>query len=171
VEVARDYDDAEKRTIARMVGVAALKFGDLSNQPSTNYVFDLDRFASFEGKTGPYLLYAAVRIKSILRKAAEQGLTVGPVHAPGSRPERDLQLKLAMFPDQLRTAFDQRAPHYLCDYAYELASLYSGFYRDHHILREEDPARQASWLGLSRLTLEVLERVTDVLGIEVPERM
>ena len=171
VNVARDYDDDEKQQIARMVGVAALKFGDLSNQPTTDYIFDLDRFASFEGKTGPYLLYAAVRIKSILRRAAEEKLEAGAIIAPESQAERDLLLKLAGLPDQLQTAFDMRAPHYLCDYAYELASLFSGFYRDHHILRESDAARQSSWLQLSRLTLETIERVTGILGIDVPERM
>ncbi len=171
VDVARDYDGTEKERIARMVGVAALKFGDLSNQPAKDYIFDLDRFASFEGKTGPYLLYTAVRIKSILRKAAEQGCTVGPIAAPESAGERDVLLKLAALPDQLQTAWEQRAPHFLCDYVYELSSLFSGFYRDHHILRESDPARQASWLELSRTTLAAIELVTGILGIEIPDRM
>ena len=171
VEVGRDYDQSEKQQIARMVGVAALKFGDLSNQPAKDYVFDLDRFASFEGKTGPYLLYTAVRIKSILRKAEEQGLPVGPILPAESDAERNVLLKIAMLPDQLQTALDQRAPHFLCDYVYEVSSLFSGFYRDHHILRESDPARQASWLELSRLTLRVIELVTGILGIDVPQRM
>lgn len=171
VEVGRDYDAEEKRQIARMVGVAALKFGDLSNQPSKDYVFDLDRFASFEGKTGPYLLYAAVRIKSILRKAQDAGLAPGPFVPPESDAERAVLLKLAALPDQLQAAMDQRAPHYLCDYVYDLSSLFSGFYRDHHILSESDPARQASWLELSRMILEAIERITWILGIDVPERM
>ena len=171
VNVARDYGDEEKQLIARMVGVAALKFGDLSNQPTTDYVFDLDRFASFEGKTGPYLLYAAVRIKSILRRAADENLSPGAIVPPASETERDLMLKLTALPDQLVTAFEQRAPHYLCDYAYDLASLFSGFYRDHHILREPDAARQASWLELARLTLQAMKLVTGILGIDIPDRM
>ena len=171
VEVARDYDLEEKKRIARSVGVAALKFGDLMNQPSKDYVFDLDRFASFEGKTGPYLLYTAVRIKSILRKASDQNLTIGPLVAPSSNNERSLLLKLAALPDQLKTAYEQRAPHFLCDYVYDLSSVFSAFYRDHHILREGDAARQASWLELSRMSLSVIELVTGILGIDVPDRM
>jgi arginyl-tRNA synthetase len=170
-EVASDYPDEEKREIARKVGVAALKFGDLMNQPSKDYVFDLDRFASFEGKTGPYLLYNAVRIKSILRKASEQGLTVGPLVSPASAVERSLFERLAAFPDQIESAFTQRAPHFLCEYGYTLANEFAGFYRDHHILRETDPARRSSWLELSRIVLRAIEIVTDLLGIELPERM
>lgn len=171
VEVAGDYAEEEKRRIARMVGVAALKFGDLLNQPSKDYVFDLDRFASFEGKTGPYLLYTAVRIKSILRKAKEQELSNGPLVPPSTDGERAVLLKLAALPDQVRAAFDQRAPHFLCDYVYDLSSAFAGFYRDHHILREADPARQASWLELCRLSLSAIEIVTGILGIEIPDRM
>jgi len=170
-EVAENYSQEEKQGIARAIGVSALKFGDLMNQPSKDYVFDLDRFASFEGKTGPYLLYTAVRIKSILRKANEQGLSVGPLIPPMSDNERSILLKLAALPDQLSNAFSQRAPHYLCDYAYDLSSAYSAFYRDHHILSEEDKKRQASWLELSRLSLSAVELVTNLLGIELPERM
>lgn len=171
VEVARAYDEQERREIARMVGVAALKFGDLANQPATDYILDLDRFASFEGKTGPYLLYAAVRIKSILRKAAERGLGAGSLLPAQSDAERSVMLTLAQLPDRLARAFDQRAPNQLCDYAYELASQFSAFYRDHHILNETDAARRASWLGLADATLRALELVVHTLGFEIPERM
>jgi arginyl-tRNA synthetase len=170
-ELARDYDQDEKSEIARMVGVAALKFADLMNHPATDYVFDLDRFSSFDGRTGPYLLYTAVRIKSILRKAAEQGLEPGVLLPPASDVERAVLLKIAELPTMLKTAFALRAPHYLCDYTYTLASLFTRFYHDHHILREPDAARQASWLELSRISLTVLAQVLDLLGIEIPERM
>ena len=170
-EVAESYTPDEKQNIARMVGVAALKFGDLMNQPSKDYVFDLDRFASFEGKTGPYLLYTAVRIKSILRKASDQNLTIGPLADPTSDVERSVLLKLAALPDQLYAAHQQRAPHFLCDFVYDLSSSFSSFYRDHHILSEEDPTIQASWLGLAKLVLSTVELVADLLGIEIPDRM
>ena len=171
VQIGRDYDPDETEAIARMVGVAALKFGDLANQPSTDYVFDLDRFAAFEGKTGPYLLYAAVRIKSILRNAGTRVKSNERILPAMDDSVRQLQIKLLMYPDQMRTAWEKRAPHFLCDYAHELASLYSAFYREHHILTESDPARKASWLRLSETTLEVLDRVCDSLGIEIPDRM
>jgi arginyl-tRNA synthetase len=171
VKLAQEDDPAKRLEIARTVGVAALKFADLSNHPAKNYIFDLDRFASFEGRTGPYLLYTAVRINSILRKAAEQGLEPGPLLLPGSDIERAILLKLAELPDLLNLAFEKRAPNYLCDYAYNLASSFSSFYHEHHILREENEAQRASWLELSRVSLAVLELVLDLLGIEIPERM
>jgi len=170
-ELARDYADAEKVEIARIVGVATLKFADLMNHPTKDYVFDLDRFVSFDGCTGPYLLYTAVRIKSILRKAAERGIASGAILPPASAVEREVFLKLAELPSLLSFAFDSRAPNYLCDYAYTLASLFTRFYHDHHILREPDAALRASWLELARLLLAVLELVLDLLGMEVPERM
>lgn len=169
--VAQDYTAAQKDEIARVVGVAALKYGDLMNQPAKDYVFDLDKFASFEGKTGPYLLYTAVRIKSILRNVADGKLQAGPLIPPASDVERNLLLKIAAFPDQLTAAFSQRGPHLLCDYIYDLASGFSSFYRDHHILRESDSARQSSWITLAGLSLQAIELVTHLLGIELPERM
>lgn len=165
------YSDEESAEIARMVGLAALKFGDLVNHRTGNYVFDLDRFSSFEGRTGPYLLYAAVRNRSILRKAATQGLEPGPILAPAGPEERELQLKLLDFEDTLHFTFDQRAPNHLCEYAYTLATAFNRFYAAHHILNEPDPEQQASWLGLARLTVAVLEKGLDLLGISVPERM
>ena len=170
-ELARDYADAEKSEIARIIGVATLKFADLLNHPTKDYIFDLDRFVSFDGCTGPYLLYTAVRIKSILRKAAERGVAPGAILPPASAVEREVFLKLAELPTLLSFAFESRAPNYLCDYAYTLAALFTRFYHDHHILREPDAARQASWLELARFLLAVLELVLDLLGIAVPERM
>ena len=170
-DIAKEYDEHERQEIARIIGVATLKFADLMNHYTTDYIFDLDRFASFDGRTGPYLLYTAVRIKSILRKAAEQGLQPGNILPPVSQVERDVFLKLAEFPNALDLAFENYAPNYLCDYAYTLASLFTTFYHEHHILREEQPERQASWLGLAQVSLAMLEQVLQLLGIEVPERM
>lgn len=169
--LAEDYPTEERNQIARQVGLAALKFGDLSNHRASNYVFDLDRFASFEGKTGPYLQYTAVRIKSILRKAIEQGLEPGGIIPAKVAAERDLMLYLSRLPETVERAFELRAPNHLAEYAYELSSHFNRFYEACHILSEEDPARQASWLTLVEVTLRQLELVLGLLGIEVPERM
>ncbi len=170
-EIAQDYPEEERETIARQVGLGALKFGDLSNHRTSNYIFDLDRFTSFEGKTGPYLQYVAVRIKSILRRAADAGLAPGPIVAPTVDQERGLMLRLLRLPEVIGRAADLRAPNVLAEYAYEVATDFNRFYEACHILREEDPARQASWLSLVAMTLDVMTLLLDTLGIEVPERM
>ncbi|MBA2589603.1 MAG: arginine--tRNA ligase [Alphaproteobacteria bacterium] len=168
--IAADFSAEERAEIARMVGIAAIKFADLSNHRTTDYIFDLERFSKFEGKTGPYLQYAAVRIQSILRKAKEQGMEVGipAVHSP---EERKLVLQLLSLGDTLAAAEDKRAPNMLCEYAFELAQNFSRFYGEHHILSEPDAALRASRLGLCALVLAVLTRGLGLLGIEVPERM
>jgi arginyl-tRNA synthetase len=169
--VARDYPPDEVERIAHRVGVATLKYADLSNHRAKDYVFDLDRFSAFEGRTGPYLLYTAVRTRSILRKAAEAGLAPGPLLPPGGDAERGVMLVASRLPDVLAAAFEHRAPNILCEYAYELATAFTRFYQEHHILSEADAARQASWLGLCDLTVRILLQVLDLLGIGVPERM
>jgi arginyl-tRNA synthetase len=168
---AQSYDEAEREQIARMVAMAALKFGDLVNHRSTDYVFDLDRFTSFEGRTGPYLLYAAVRIKSILRRAAEMGLRPGAILPPAGPEERELMVKLVQLPDVIEFSVETRAPNHVADYVYNLAILFNRFYREYHILSEPDPARQQSWLALAAYTLAQLELGLNLLGIDVPERM
>lgn len=168
--IAHDIPEAERGEIARKVGIATIKFADLSNHRTTDYVFDLDRFSKFEGKTGPYLQYAAVRIQSILRKAAEQGVAAA-APAVRSPEERRLILQLLALGDVMAGAEDKRAPNMLCEYAFELAQSFSRFYSEHHILSEPDPALRAARLGLCALVLAVLTRVLDLLGIEVPERM
>lgn len=170
-DIAKDYGREEKADIAHAVGIATLKYADLMNHHTKNYVFDLDRFASFEGATGPYLLYTAVRIKSILRKASEQGLAPGSMIPPDNQVERDIYLKLAELPELLSGAFENRAPNHLCEYAYNMASQFNSFYHNHHILREQDASRQASWLTLAKTSLSALELILDLLAIEVPERM
>lgn len=171
VEVAKDCGEAEKAEIARAVGVATLKFADLTSHRTKDYIFDLDRFSSFDGRTGPYLLYTAVRIKSILREAAAHDLESGPILPPASDIERKMMLKVAELPEMLALAFDTRAPNHLCEYAYDLAALLNRFYHEHHVLSESSAPQQASWLGLLRLSLSALELILDILGINVPERM
>lgn len=169
--IADDYPEDEQEDIARKVGLAALKFGDLSNHRMSNYVFDIDRFSAFEGKTGPYLQYSAVRIKSILRRAADAGLVAGPVVAPSVDAERALMLRLVRLPEILERAADLRGPNVIAEYAYDVATDFSRFYEHCHILNEPDRLRQASWLTLVDTTLRTLVLLLDLLGIEVPERM
>lgn len=169
--IAADYPPEERADIAHKVGVAALKFGDLIANRTSDYVFDLDRFSSFEGKTGPYLQYAAVRIRSLLTRASEQGLEPGPIRPPSTDQERALMLGLLSLPEVVQRAADLRAPNHLAEYAYDLAGRFNRFYDVCHVLSEEDAARQAGWLSLVRLTLDTMIVVLDLLGIEVPDRM
>jgi arginyl-tRNA synthetase len=167
--VAAGLPEDERKDIAEKVGVATLKFADLSNTRIKDYVFDVDRFSSFEGRTGPYLLYTAVRAKSILRNAADGA--VGPLIAPRDEVERNILLLLSLYRDRVLVAFANRAPNEIADYAYELAAAFARFYHEHHILSEEDAAVRASWLELVRRVLETLTSALDLLGISVPERM
>jgi arginyl-tRNA synthetase len=169
-ELGADVSEDERRDIAHKVAVAAIKFADLSNARTTNYVFDLDRFISFEGKTGPYLLYAAVRIKSLARRAEAQGVKPGPI-AVELDAERALVLALDGFGDALHGSYDKRMPHILCDHAYTLAQAFSGFYAAAPVLAESDAVKQASRLALALATLRQLECVLYLIGIETPERM
>jgi arginyl-tRNA synthetase len=169
--LAADYSADERAATAKMVGIATLKFADLSNQRQTDYVFDLSRFSKFEGKTGPYLQYAAVRIQSILRRADPKDLHPNERRVLTGPAERGLILQLLGLHDAMALAEARRAPNVLCDYVFTLAQAFSRFYSEHHILSEKDDVLRATWLGLSGLTLAVLTKVLDLLGIEVPPRM
>jgi len=169
-ELGADVSEVERNDIAHKVAVAAIKFSDLSNVRTTNYIFDLDRFISFEGKTGPYLLYAAVRVKSLARRAEAEGVKPGPI-AIELDAERALVLALDGFNDALRGAYDKRMPHILCEHAYALAQAFSGFYAAAPVLVESDPVKKASRLGLALATLKQLELVLGLIGIDIPERM
>lgn len=155
---------------AHKVGVAALKFADLQNFRGTSYVFDLDRFTSFEGKTGPYLLYQSVRIKSVLRKAAEAGASAGEIIV-GEQAERDLAMLLDAFEGALQEAYDKKAPNFVAEHAYKLAQSFSKFYAACPIMSADSDALRASRLALAETTLRQLELALDLLGIEAPERM
>ncbi|WP_374579233.1 arginine--tRNA ligase [Phenylobacterium sp.] len=164
-----ELDPAAFEDTAHRVAVAALKFADLQNFRGTSYVFDLDRFSSFEGKTGPYLLYQAVRIKSVLRKAADEGAAGGEI-VVSEAAERDLVLLLDAFDQALADAYDKKAPNFVAEHAYKLAQAFSKFYAACPIL-SASPELKASRLALAQTTLRQLEAALDLLGIEAPERM
>jgi arginyl-tRNA synthetase len=165
-----DLPEAEFEAIAHKVAVAALKFADLSNSRTTSYVFDLDRFMSFEGKTGPYLLYQAVRIKSLLRKGADQGVMAGPIVIVEAA-ERDLALTLDAFSQAVTEAYDKRMPHVIAEHAYRLAQGFSKFYAACPVLIAPDEATRGSRMALSKAALDQLETALTLLGIDTPERM
>jgi len=165
-----DYGEDEKIDIAHKVGVSALKFADLSNNPIANYVFDLDRFSRFEGKTGPYLLYAAVRVKSLLRKAREQN-DVPDAILPPEPGERDLMLALGQMPDAIQAAYDDLAPNKIADFAFGLAQTFSAYYANFHVLSETNAALRHSRLAMAELVMKELELCLELLGIATPERM
>ena len=164
-------EEAEKT--AQMVALAALKYGDLSNQASKDYIFDIDKFISFEGDTGPYILYTIVRIKSILAKYAEKGgdLSKVELQAATGEAEKQLQMQLVTFNTMLENAAEEYAPHKVCAYIYDLANAFNHFYHENRILAEEDAVKQQGWLALLILTRDVLETCIDVLGFDAPEKM
>lgn len=167
----REMPEEEIRQIAAKVGLAAIKYGDLSNQPSKDYVFDIERFTSFEGNTGPYILYTMVRIKSILAKCEEkQGELNGTAYAP-SAEETALKLQAAKFNDTVEHAAAELAPNKICQYLYELSNAFNSFYHGSRILAEKNEKKKASWIALITLTLRILENGIELLGFEAPERM
>lgn len=169
--MAQGSSEEDLAEMARQVGVAALKFADLSNPRTSDYIFDLDRFTSFEGKTGPYLLYARARIRSVLAKAAKAGAGKGGSVELAEPAERDLALALIGFGDVLRDTYEKRLPHILCDHAFQLAQAFSKFYASCRIADEEDTALRASRITLAETVGAQLVLIFDLLGIEAPERM
>nr|MBP3598447.1 arginine--tRNA ligase [Eubacterium sp.] len=173
----REYEEAEAREIAEKVGLAAIKYGDLSNQASKDYIFDLDRFTSFEGNTGPYIMYTIVRIKSLLTKYQQAGGTVvatgepDKLLAPANESETGLYLTLSKFADMMENAYNEKAPHKICQFIYELSESFNHFYHDNQILGNEDEARKASYIQLLVLVKNVLEQCIDLLGLSAPDRM
>ncbi len=174
----RSVKDTDARGTAQTVGLAAIKYGDLSNQATKDYIFDVDRFTSFEGNTGPYILYTIVRIKSILTRYKEDHpdtdlSNVNPdcILPPAGPSEKALMLSLAGFGPAVENACEERAPHRLCAYIYEVSNALNSFYHETRILTEEDPARKNSYIQLLLLTRKVLETGIDLLGFAAPERM
>ena len=163
----------EAKQTAKLIGMAAIKYGDLSNQASKDYVFDVDRFTSFEGNTGPYILYTIVRIKSILNKYQSQGNSLDglKVQEAYADCEKALMLEAAKYNDVMANAFQDLAPHKICAYIYDLANAFNRFYHETKILAEEDAGKQKSYIALLKVTKDVLEACIDVLGFEAPERM
>lgn len=170
---SQTMDDEEMRETAAKIALSAVKYGDLSNQASKDYIFDVDRFTSFEGNTGPYILYTIVRIKSILNKYAKAGHTTDGIRiaAAHSDSEKALQLELAKFNGVIETAFAELAPHRICAYIYDLANALNHFYHETKILSEPDEALQQSYIALLILTRGILETCIDVLGFSAPDRM
>ena len=169
----RTVEEAEAKATAKVVALSAVKYGDLSNQASKEYIFDIDRFTSFEGNTGPYILYTIVRIKSILNKYKEAGKEAGtaailPAH---SESEKALMLELTRFNAMMENAYEETAPHKVCSYIYDLANALNHFYHETKIMAEEDEAVQASYVRLLTLTRRTLEVCIDVLGFSAPDRM
>ena len=170
-DLAAEYPEQERAQIARLVGLAAVKYGDLQNHRASDYIFDLDRFVSFEGRTGPYLLYSAVRMQSVLRKAEDLGLKPGEILPAAGDYDRNLMLALLRLPEVVSRAAEHRAPNHVALYAYELAAEFSRFYEHCRILDEDDAAQQAAWLGLVQLTQRQIGFLLDLLVLQVPERM
>ncbi|MGN0335383.1 MAG: arginine--tRNA ligase [Lachnospiraceae bacterium] len=169
----REMSEEEARNTAKIVGLSAVKYGDLSNQASKDYIFDIDRFTSFEGDTGPYILYTIVRMKSILAKytdarGAVSSLKIGEA---SNESEKALMLELTKFNAMVEAAYEETAPHRVCAFIYDLANAFNRFYHETKIMTEEDPEKQSSYIALLILTKKVLETCIDLLGFEAPERM
>lgn len=171
----REMEEKEARNIAQIVGLAALKYADLSNQASKDYVFDVDRFTSFEGNTGPYILYTIVRIKSILSKYMEMSgkkeVATGTILSPEKESELALMLEVTKFSHMIATVASENAPHKICQYVYDLANAFNRFYHENKILVCEDEEQKASWISLIALVSGILTTCIDLLGFEAPERM
>ena len=169
----RTMSEEEARKTAQMVALSAMKYGDLSNQAAKDYVFDVERFISFEGNTGPYNLYTIVRIKSILAKYAESGKDAAKckMKKPQTQSEKALMLEVAKFNNVIETAFEELAPHKICAYIYDLSNAFNRFYHETKILSEENEDRKAGFIALLLITKRALEACIDMLGFEAPERM
>lgn len=170
----RNMDEHEAREIAAKIGLSALKYGDLSNQASKDYVFDVDRFISFEGNTGPYILYVIVRIKSVLAKYKEMGGDIKKsmkILPAAGKSETDIYLCLSKFQDCIMSAYKDNAPHKICQYIYELSNAFNSFYHDNKILSEENEERKESFLALLVLVKDILEQCIELLGFDAPEKM
>ena len=168
-EKTKSLSTEEKEKIANAVGISALKFADLINPRMTDYIFNLDKFVSFEGKTGPYILYTAVRIKSLLKNITEDFYNNDIIIY--NKYDKDLSLKLLDFQNIIDRAFEARGIHILCQYIYDLAVSFNNFYHNNKILNNEDLTQRNSWLKLSKMTLEIFEKFADIIKIDIPERM
>ena len=167
-----DIDEEEAKEISKIVALAAVKYGDLSNQATKDYIFDIDKFTSFEGNTGPYILYTIVRIKSILKKYMEAGgKTDTKLLAAESASEKALSLELTKLQGMLKTAYAELAPHKICAYIYDVANAFNSFYHENRILAEENEEKKESYITLLKITKGVLEMCIDLLGFDAPDHM
>ncbi|MDE5892386.1 MAG: arginine--tRNA ligase, partial [Acetatifactor sp.] len=172
----REMSEEEALAVADMVAISALLYGDLSNQASKDYIFDMDRFTSFEGDTGPYILYTIVRIKSILAKYVQQGGSLDDAEglkllAATGQAQKQMMMQLAGFNAMMESASEEKAPHRVCAFIYDLANAFNHFYHETQILSEEDEGQKKSLIALLLLTRDVLETCIRVLGFEAPDKM
>jgi arginyl-tRNA synthetase len=170
----RDMDKDMIDDAAAKISLAAIKYGDLSNQASKDYIFDVDRFTSFEGNTGPYILYTIVRTKSLLAKVKAQNITVdekSAIEPADSKSETDVMLALTKWSETVNAAFEEHAPHKICQFVYELSDTFNKFYHENKIVTNENEKQRDSYIKLSALVGKVLETAIDLLGLEAPERM
>ena len=170
----RDMEEDVRHAAAQKIGLAAIKYGDLSNQASKDYVFDVDRFTSFEGNTGPYILYTIVRIKSLMNKVKAQGIEVKgeEVILPSqSKSQTDVMLAVSKWAETIEAAFNEQAPHKICQFIYELSDAFNKFYHENKIVTNEDEKVRASYIALSRFVGNVLEQGINLLGLEAPDKM
>ena len=169
----REVDENEARKTADIVALAAVKYGDLSNQPTKDYVFDIDKFTSFEGNTGPYILYTIVRIKSILAKYEANGKKAADakISVIDSKHQKDLMMDITKFATSIEAAYEDLAPYKICSYIYDLANSFNGFYHECRILAEEDVNKQESYISLLVTCKKILEECIKILGFSAPERM
>ncbi len=170
----RDMTEEDKKDAADKVALAAIKYGDLSNQAAKDYIFDMERFTSFEGNTGPYILYTIVRIKSLMNKVAAQNITVSEeavILPPENKSQTDVMLSLAKWSETVEAAYVEQAPHKICQFVYELSDAFNKFYHDNKIVTNEDEKVRASYILLSRLVGQALETGIDLLGLKAPEKM
>ena len=169
----RSVKDKDAKDTAKIVGLSAIKYGDLSNQATKDYIFDVDRFTSFEGNTGPYILYTIVRIKSILNRYVQEGgdLSTGKILPAVNASEKNLMLQLSGFAAMVENAFEEKAPHKICAYIYEVSNAFNSFYHETKILGEENEERKQGLVALLVLTRDILETCIDMLGFEAPEKM
>ena len=168
-----EITEEEAQNIAEIVAISALKYGDLSNQASKDYIFDIDRFTSFEGDTGPYILYTIARIKSILKKYEEQGgdLSKATLRVADNASTKELMMQLSQFNAMMQSACEELAPHKICAYIYDLSNAFNRFYHENPILKEENEDRKQGFIALLALTKDLLETCIDVLGFSAPEMM
>lgn len=170
----RDMDEATRKEVAAKVGLAAIKYGDLSNQASKDYVFDVERFTSFEGNTGPYIMYTIVRIKSLLAKVKANGINIDEQSAilpADNKSVTDVMLSMSKWGEVVQAAYEEQAPHKICQFVYELSDAFNKFYHENKIVTNPDEKTRESFVKLSALVGEILETAVSLLGLEAPDRM
>ena len=174
IKQSRDISDEEARNTAKIVGLAAIKYADLSNQAAKDYIFDIDRFTSFEGNTGPYILYTIVRIKSILEKyyeSSSQQVSLNDLTVPVEDIHKKLYMELSQYNEVMKTAWEELAPHRICQFIYSVSNTFNSFYHEIKILSESDEEKKKGYLATILLTKKILESAINLLGIEAPDKM